>query len=125
MSIDSRTRRRRDRRDLARDEVFDSILPDAIERHGELAARGMLYKELPPLGLEVEGRAVSLREQDGKLILHEGEGSADAVASIGADALSDLVQDWKTTMGLAMNAKVKMTRGAFDAWISWEPVYGG
>ena len=44
MSIDSRTRRRRDRRDLARDEVFDSILPDAIERHGELAARGMLYK---------------------------------------------------------------------------------
>lgn len=123
MSIDSRTRRRRDRRDLARDEVFDSILPDALERHGELAARGMLYKELPPLSLEVEGRAVSLREQDGKLILDEGEGSADAVASIGADALSDLVQDWKTTMGLAMNAKVKMTRGAFDAWIGWEPVF--
>jgi hypothetical protein len=25
-------------------------------------------------------------------------------------------------MGLAMNAKVKMTRGAFDSWIGWEPV---
>jgi hypothetical protein len=148
MSIDSRTRRRRDRRDIGCDEVFDSMLPDAVERNGELAARGIRYKELPPLGLEVETlegegregegregeeregkrregkrRAATLREQDGKLVLEDGVEAAAAVASIGEGALSDLVQDWKTTMGLAMNAKVQMTRGAFDAWIGWEPVF--
>ena len=37
--------------------------------------------------------------------------------------ISNLVQDRKTTMGLAMTAKVKMTRGNLDAWIGWEPVF--
>ena len=103
MSIDSRTRLRRDVRDAPRDEIFDSILPEAIERNSELAARGVLYKELPSLGLSVEGRSVTLAERDGKLRLEEGERSAAAVAVLGAKALSELVQDQRTTMGLAMN----------------------
>ncbi len=123
MSIDSRTRLRCDVRDIPRDEVFDSLLPDAVERNGELAARGLLYKELPSLGLSVDGRTVSLAACDGKLRLEEGEGSAGAVGLLSAEALSGLVQDQSSTMGLAMNAKVKMDRGAFDAWIGWEPVF--
>jgi hypothetical protein len=113
----------RDIRDIARDEIFDSILPDAVERNGELAARGIVYKELPPLGLSVDGRTLALREQGGKLILEEGEGQSGTLAVLSADALSNLVQDRQTTMGLAMTSKVKVTQGVFDAWIGWEPVF--
>jgi hypothetical protein len=123
MSIDSRTRLWRDVRDIPRDEVFDSMLPNAVERNGELAARGIRYKQLPSLALSVDGRAITLLERDGKLSIESGDAPAGAVAEIDEGALSDLVQDQKSTMGLAMNAKVQMTRGAFDSWIGWEPVF--
>ncbi len=123
MSIDFRTRKMRDARVLPLDEVFDGILPDAVGRNGELAAKGIAYKSLPALALVCEGRAMTLREQDGKLLYETGETHAGAVAQLDSDALSLLVQDQKTTMGLAMTSKVKMTRGNLDAWIGYEPVF--
>jgi hypothetical protein len=122
MSIDCRTRRYKDQRDLSRDEVFDAILPDAIEANGDLAARGLRYKDLPALGFTVAGRTVTLGEQDGKLQLKEGTGADGTVAILEAGTLSNLIQDVQTTMGLAMTSKVEITQGAFDAWIGWEPV---
>lgn len=123
MSIDQRTRRHRDVRPLPADEVFDEILPPALERNGALAARGLVHKKLPGLGLSVEGRVVTLLEDAGMLRLRDGDTGDGALAELGAPALSDLVQDRQTTMGLAMNSLVRMTRGAFDAWIGWEPVF--
>jgi hypothetical protein len=58
MSIDARTRLHKDVRALARDEVFDALLPDAIAVHGDLAGRGVAYKELPPVGFDVDGRSI-------------------------------------------------------------------
>lgn len=123
MSIDCRTRLHRDRRPLARDEVFDDWFPDAIERNAALAGRGLLHKGLPALGLSVDGRTLTLREQHGRLTIKDGSLDHGANAVLGADSLSDLVQDWKTTMGLAMNAQVQMTRGEFSDWVGWEPVF--
>ena len=120
MSIDCRTRLHRDRQPLSRDEVFDRLLPDAIERNADLAARGLLYKELPSLSLCVEGRTLTLKEEGRRLTLQEGACDDGAVAALGEDALSDLVQDWKTTMGLAMNSQVTMVQGEFSAWVGWE-----
>lgn len=119
MGIDHRTRRHKDVRDLSRDEVFDRVLPEAIEANGDLAARGVRHKQLPPLALDVDGRTVTLQEDGGALTLHHGERSDAVHASLGADALSLLVQDRSTTMGLAMTSKVKAD--GFDAWIGWEP----
>jgi len=123
MSIDRRTRRHKDVRDLSPDEVFDSVLPDAVEANGELAGRGLRYKELPALGLEVGGRAVTLVERDGKLGVEEGGADAPALAVLEPDGLSDLVQDRRSTMGLAMNSLVKMSRGGLDVFVGWEPVF--
>ena len=123
MSIDCRTRRHCERADLERDAVFDSLIPEAVSRHAELAGRGLQYKGLPPLTLEVNGRCVTLRESQGVMQLDEGDASDSAAVSLDSDALSDLVQDWSSAMGLAMNSRVKMTRGNFDAWIGWEPVF--
>lgn len=122
MSIDCRTRRHNDRKPLQRDEIFDSLIPEALSRNAELAARGLRYKKLPALTLSVDDRSVTLRERGGALRIEEGCGSDSAAASLDCDALSDLVQDWATTMGLAMNSRVKMIQGSFDHWIGWEPV---
>ncbi|NRA00056.1 MAG: hypothetical protein HRU01_26435, partial [Myxococcales bacterium] len=123
MSIDCRTRLHRDRRTLSRDEVFDDLFPEVLERNAALAARGLRYKGLPSLGLTVEDKTLTLREQDGRLTLHDGALQDGAIAALEADALSDLVQDWKSTMGLAMNSQVRMTQGEFSHWVGWEPVF--
>ena len=113
MSIDCRTRRHCERVRLERDAVFDSLIPEALSQQAELAGRGLRYKALPPLMLEVNGRSVTLRESHGVMQLDEGDASDSAAVSLDSDALSDLVQDWSSTMGLAMNSRVKMTRGNF------------
>ena len=122
MSIDHRTRLQRDVRDLERDEVFDEVIPTAIATHGDLAARGVTYKNAPALGLMVDGRAVTLGVQGSTLAISAGLDGAGVVAEMEADALSDLVQDAQSTMGLAMTARVQLTAGDINTWILWEPI---
>ncbi len=121
MSLDARSRLHKDVRELARDEVFDAVLPDAIAVHGDLAGRGVAYKQLPPLALDVDGRAITLHEARGALAIAPGVDAAGVVAELPADALSDLVQDAQSTMGLAMTARVKIVAGNINSWIAWEP----
>ena len=105
MSIDTRTRLSKDIRTLERDEVFDSVLPGAIAVHGDLACRGVSYKELPAVGLVVDGRGVTLEESGGTLAISEGTDAAGVIAEMSPGALSDLVQDTQSTMGLMMTAR--------------------
>src|ERR1700688_3449523 len=122
MTIDTRTRLHKDVRALERDEVFDALVPDAIAVHGDLARRGVAYKKLPPVGLDVDGRGVTLHDSSGSLAIRDGVTAAGVVATLSADALSDLVQDAQSTMGLAMTSRVKITAGNINDWIGWEPV---
>ncbi len=121
MSIDARTRLNKDVRSLERDLVLDSLLPDAVALHGELAGRGVEYKKLPALGLDIDGTCVTLRVSRGSLAAQEGIAYAGVVATLSADALSDLVQDVQSTMGLAMTSRVKITSGNINDWVGWEP----
>jgi hypothetical protein len=121
MSIDARTRLHKDVRALGRDEVFEALLPDAIAVHGDLAARGVTYKELPAVGFDVDGRSVTLQVVGDTLAIREGLDDAGVVAILPADALSDLVQDAQSTMGLAMTARVEIAVGNITDWIGWEP----
>ncbi len=123
MSVDFRTRLHRERRPLTRNEVFDDLIPEALEQHAELAARGLLYKKLPALTLEVDDRAIGLEVEGGRLRLLQKPCRNGAHAQLNAHALSDLVQDWVTTMGLAMNSRVKLTQGNFGDWVGWEPAF--
>ena len=121
MSIDARTRLNKDVRSLDRDLVLDSLLPDAVALHGDLAGRGATYKELPALGLDIDGTCVTLRVSRGSLATEDGIADAGVVATLPADALSDLVQDVQSTMGLAMTSRVKITAGNINDWVGWEP----
>ena len=121
MSIDGRTRLLKDIRALERDEILDALLPDAVAVHGDLAGRGIAYQQLPPLGLEVDGRSVTLCESGGAVALRTGTDDAGVVAALAADALSDLVQDAQSTMGLAMTSRARITAGSINDRIGWEP----
>ena len=94
MSIDCRTRRHRDRKKLDRDEIFDSLIPEALSRNAELTARGLRYKNLPALTLCADDRTITLRERRGALRIEAGSASDSAAVKLDRDALSDLVQDW-------------------------------
>ncbi|MEM7142891.1 MAG: phytanoyl-CoA dioxygenase family protein [Actinomycetota bacterium] len=122
MSIDQRTRLEKDIRDLERDEVFDDLFPTAIATHGDLAARGVSYKNAPALGLVVDGRSVTLGVDGDSFAVSAGIDGAGVVAELSNDALSDLVQDSQSTMGLAMTSRVQLTAGNINDWILWEPI---
>ena len=122
MTIDVRSRRTEDVRALEREEILEQVLPDAIALRGDLAARGLAYLDLPPLAFDVDGRVATLDNAFGALVLRPGTDRAGVVAVLSADALSDLLQDVVSTMGLAMTSRVKITAGSINDWIGWEPV---
>jgi hypothetical protein len=130
MTVDQRTRRHGDIRDLSAGEVLDAFVPDAIALHGPLAARGVDHRGVPALGFEVTAgadgdgheTAFTLAGAGGTVVVEPGSDRAGIVARLAPDALSDLVQDVQSTMGLAMTARVQLTRGDIDGWIAWEPV---
>lgn len=123
MSIDHRTRRHVDVQALSRDEIFDTLLPEAARRYGRLAARGIQQSALGSLAFAVDGRALTLREEGGELRLEEGSEGAATRATLDEHALSDLVQDVKSAMGLAMTARVEISGKGIAGWIAWEPVF--
>ena len=122
MSIDQRTRMLKDVRLLKVEEVVDRILPEAATAHGDLAVRGITYRDLPALGLDVGGMQITLRLRAGELVIEPGLSNAGVVARLSEDALSDLVQDYQSTTGLAMTARVQLESGTMDDWVGWEPV---
>ena len=122
MSVDVRTRSVKDARSLERDEMFDAVLPEALAVYGDLAGRGCSYLGLPSLGFDVDGRTITLTADSGTLRLVSDIDAAHVVAHLASDALSDLLQDRQSTMGLAMTSRVKISAGDITKWISWEPV---
>ena len=122
MSVDQRTRLVKDVRPLSVTEVLEEVLPAALEANADLAARGASYRGTPPLGFSVDGDAFTLRVDTGRFVVESGLGHAEVVARLTADALSDLVQDYQSTTGLAMTARVRLERGGLDDWVGWEPV---
>lgn len=122
MSVDHRCRLHRDAVDLEVDELLDDRLPSNIADHGDLAGRGARYRALPSLGIDLGDRCFTIEVGDGPLRLREGLETAGVVVALDVDALSDVVQDRQSPMGLAMTSRVQVTTGSLDDWIGWEPV---
>ncbi len=120
MSVDVRTRMMKDVRALGFEEILDGVLPAAVAQHGDLAARGVLHREMPSLGFAVGDEAVTLGARAGRFVVESGLAHAGVVVRLEEDALSDLIQDYQSTMGLAMTSRVAVEEGTFDDWIGWE-----
>ena len=123
MSIDHRTRRLIDIRPLSVTEVLDTILPEAIANHGDSAARGIAQRALPAIGFSVGDAEWTLCSSADRIEVAPGIGRAALVISMSESALSDFVQDYQSTMGLAMTSRVRVERGTMDDWLGWEPAF--
>ena len=121
MTVDHRCRLHVEEVALDADQALDEMVPALLADHGPLAARGVRFKKLPALGLRVGDRAVTLMAEGDTLSVVDGVDRAGIVAELEADALSDLLQDRQSTMGLAMTSRVQITAGSLDEWIHWEP----
>ena len=122
MPIDQRARLLKDIRNLSLEEVLDTVLPKARAAHGDLAARGVAFLGVPALGLDVDGVQLTIGGSAGQLDFEPGLEHAGVVTRLSAEALSDLVQDYQSTMGLVMTARVEIILGTVDQWVSWEPI---
>ncbi|NDH75291.1 MAG: hypothetical protein EBY52_00740 [Actinobacteria bacterium] len=109
MTVDHRCRLHVDEVALDADQALDEMVPALLADHGPLAARGVRFKKLPALGLRVGDRAVTLMAEGDTLSIVDGVDRAGIVAELEADALSDLLQDRQSTMGLAMTSRVQIT----------------
>ena len=119
MSIDARTRRYKDKRELSVEEIFDDVFPTAIDAHGDLTASGLAGQQLRSLRITSGDTAATLTGADGAVALSTSD--ADVEVEIDPEALSDFVQDAHTAMSLAMTSKLKVTKGSLDDWLYWEP----
>jgi len=122
MSVDQRTRLMKEIRPLALEEILDALLPAALLEHGDLASRGAAYRGVPPLGFEVEGVELTLCLVGERLSVAPGVERAGLVVRLSGDALSDLFQDYQSTMGLAMTSRVEILKGTMQEWLGWEMV---
>lgn len=122
VSIDCRTRRMCDVRPLSFEAVLDVVLPEAIARSGDLAARGVEVRAVPAIGFRCEAGAFTLAVEAGRLVVQSGLAEAGLVVRLGEDALSDLLQDYQSTTGLAMTARVEIESGRYEDWVGWETV---
>ena len=77
---------------------------------------------LEPLTLDVEGEQLTFGpESDGLHVRGGGAGDAIVVA-LDRQAFSDLVQDVASTFGLQMTGRARISRGASDGFVGWEPI---
>ncbi len=122
MTIDTRTRRRSEVRDLTADEVLDEVIPSAAEANGGLVVEGITLRDLGSVRLESGGRGVTISASDSVIRLDADGAGAAVVARMTENGLSNLVQDVQTPMGLVMTERVEITSGSLDDWLAWEPV---
>lgn len=127
-SVDMRTRRHADVRDLPTDVVWDEVAPGAIAVNGALAARGAAHLGLGPITIETEDGTGTIDLSSGTPTVHR-RADDRLHARTSSASLSDWVQDRVTAMGLAIRGDVEMVQGTLDDFIAWEPaawaLFGG
>src|SRR5690349_17065476 len=99
MSVDLRSRTESDVVAVDAATFFEGTLPALVEVLPHLPGPGATELGLRPLAFEVDGRAWTLRLDDGRVAITPGDDGAKAVWRLDGDGLTDLVHDVRTPMG--------------------------
>lgn len=121
MSVDQRTRFGSQIEALSFAEAADR-LSSAVDVNSEVAHRGAIALNLDSLGFRFGDYSVGLRGSKGRLQLTSDLEDLSCVVALDGNAMSDLVQDVASTMGLVMRSRAKIVKGSLDEFLSWEPV---
>ena len=117
--FDLRTRTADDVVAVPFDEFLDDVLPAALHRNGELAARAMTSTGLESITIAVGGIESTWRVVDGRLVVDRSD-TGRARAELSADWFSALATDTKSAMAVMVSGEQVMTRGRITHLIDWE-----
>jgi hypothetical protein len=120
-TIDIRSRRHREVRNLSPGDFAADRLPDLLSAHGALAARGVSVQGLRPLAITVGNEGFTLRVRGDVLVANPGIDGDAVVADLAQPAFSDLVQDQVSTDWLVMTGQVQTQHGHDRDVAAWGP----
>ena len=124
MSVDVRTRVDGPHAAVAAGAFFDEQLPGALDEHAALLAPALAALNLPPLAVEVEGAAWTLRVRDQRVRVAPGAGGAAMTLRLGPGQLDDLVRDQATPMGWFSSGALDLD-GRLERILDWWLVLRG
>lgn len=124
VSVDLRTRTAADERPVDPDEFFDRALPGLLDAGRALAAPGARELELRPLAVEVDGRAWRLSFDGDAFAVAPTNSPGEAATHwrLDAEALSDIVNDTRTPVGLLTGGDLDLPKGQLQAVMDWTVV---
>ncbi len=99
----------------------DQVLaPRLRDGHGPLAARGLARLGLPPLAIEVDGRAFTYAPRNGTVEIIAGRTSDALVAAMDAALFSDLALDLRTTTAALLTGAVRLPPSQIQMFLQWD-----
>jgi len=121
--IDYRSRADADARPVDFVAFHDQLLaPRLAAGHGPLAARGLARLALPPLAIEVDGRAFTYAPRNGTIEIVPGRAADAVLATMDAAVFSDLVLDLKTTTAVLLTGAAQVAAAQTPSFLRWDLV---
>jgi Phytanoyl-CoA dioxygenase (PhyH) len=119
VSVDVRTRTAADVRAVDANDFFGRELPRAFEQRGAFALAGA--RELAPraLAITVDGSSWTLELAGDRLTVTPGVGAGAAQIRIGAQDLTDIVNDLVTPMTIFTAGELDMAAGRLEDALDW------
>lgn len=122
VSIDIRTRRATDVRDVEAAAFLDEELPALMAERAELAVPAAREMRLRSMALVVDDRTWVLAFDGDRFLVRPGNGDLPAVHTVvGLDAeqLADLVNDLRTPVGFLAGGDLDMRSGRLETFLDW------
>lgn len=123
ITLDRRTRSDADVTAITAELFFRDILPELIERHGALVARGMAKVHARPLAIEVGERSWTFTSDGDTIVVADGVAADAFVVTLTDDHFSDWVQQQRTFNALVVGRDMRC-RGGSEYDISvWDSLW--
>jgi hypothetical protein len=124
MSVDLRTRVDVEEAPVDATAFFRDTLPPLLDSNQALIAPGASGLALPDFCIETDGEPWTLRWDEDRATVTEGNGTAKndrgaARARLSAEQLRDLVNDQSTPVALMSNAVLDMPEGGLPDFLNW------
>ncbi|MDB4470942.1 phytanoyl-CoA dioxygenase family protein, partial [Deltaproteobacteria bacterium] len=90
---------------------------------GKIAAQAQQQLQLPDLCLHCEGATFTLSSCDGQMQVTTEETDDSCTLSLSPSAFSDLMQDLRSPIALALAGEAEILRGDMQSFIDWQPIF--
>lgn len=121
-SIDIRTRRAADVRDVDPSAFLQDELPALLADRADLAAPAARAMDLRPITLVVEDRPWTLDFDGDRFSVRPGgadRDDTDTVVGLDAEQMADLVNDLRTPVGFLAGGDLDVRAGRFETFLDW------